>query len=180
MLYNVAQLLKASVGTDLRAPIEGTVELNSDDIAILEPVSGDVRLQRTNQGVLATGEFATSVQLECVRCLEPFQLPMQVAFSEMFVPTLDVVTGQAMPRVDEDDVFPIDAHHHLNLAEPIRQQIILEAPMQPLCREDCGGLCPVCGKNRNVDPCNCEQEEDVRWSALTDLTLDFANETSEN
>ena len=61
--------------------------------------------------------------MDCVRCLEPFQIPVQLTFSEMFVPTIEVVTGQVLPRNEEDDVFPIDAHHHLDLAEPIRQQI---------------------------------------------------------
>ena len=180
MLYNVAQLLKSPVGADLRAPIEGTLSLNSDDITLVAPVTGHVRLQRTNQGIIADGTLTTTVQLQCVRCLDTFTLPLEVPFSEVYLPTIDVVTGQPLPNANEDDVFPIDEHHHLDLSEPFRQQIILAVPMQPLCSETCAGLCPVCGNNRNTDPCTCEAQDATLWSALADLKLDFSSEPTEN
>jgi len=181
MLYNVAQLLKAPVGADLRAPIEGALKLDGDEATIVAPITGDVRFQRTNQGILATGDFETTVQMQCVRCIDTFEQPIHIDFSELYMPTVEVLTGHPLPHVNEEEAFPIDAHHHLDLAEMIRQQIVLALPMQPLCREDCAGLCPVCGKNRNVDPCDCVQQEDVRWNALAGLKLeDIVNEESEN
>ncbi len=177
MLYNVAQLLKAPVGADMRGPIDDAVDLESDEAALIGSVSGDVRLQRTNQGVLATGACEATIRLECVRCLEPFDLPLHVDFAEMFQPTIDVVTGQALPHIDEDQAFPIDARHHLDLSEAIRQQVILALPMQPVCRPDCAGLCSICGGNRNLRHCDCEARDDARWSALAHLTLDLPEES---
>jgi uncharacterized protein len=172
MLYNVAQLLKAPVGSDLRQPIEGEINLHDPDAALVAPVTGTVRLQRTNQGILATGTAETTVRLQCVRGLESFEQPLRVEFSEMFLPTVEVLSGHPMPPITEDEGFPIDARHHMDLTEMLRQQIILNLPDQPLCRADCAGICPVCGNNRNMAPCDCETQADQRWAALTHLALD--------
>ncbi len=172
MLYNVAQLLKATAGSDLRQDFAGDVSLGDDATQTVGPVHGQVRFQKTNQGILATGNFDVTVRMQCVRCLEDFEQALHITFSEMYLPTIDVVTGR--PIVDaakDDESFPIDARHHLELTEMLRQQVILNLPAQPLCREDCAGLCAVCGNNRNVDPCDCVTQDDLRWQALTTLAL---------
>lgn len=172
MLYNVSTLLKSPGGTDLRQPIEGTVALAESEAQLVSPVTGDVRFQRTNQGILASGTFTVTARLECGRCLEAFDLPMRVAFTEMYLPTIDILTGNPLPPVSEEDGFTIDARHHLDLSEAVRQQIILNLPSKPLCREDCQGLCAICGGNRNERPCDCEAREEARsgaFAALTDL-----------
>ena len=172
MLYNVAQLLKAPVGSDLRQDFSGEIALADDAVQVVKPLTGHVRLQRTNMGVLATGEFAAVVQMQCVRCLDDFQQTLHVSFSELFVPVIDVVTGRPLPPTTDDEGFPIDARHHLDLTEMLRQQIILNLPDQPLCRADCAGLCAICGGNRNVRPCDCETQDDLRWQALTTLAVE--------
>lgn len=172
MQYNIAQLLKAPVGSDLRQPIAGEVDLEDPTAQTVAPVTGEVRFQRTNQGILASGTADTVVRLQCVRCLEAFEQPVHVDFAEMFLPTIEVLSGRPMPAVTEDQGFAIDAHHQLDLTEMLRQQFILNLPDQPLCRADCAGLCPVCGNNRNITPCTCETEADARWSALAHLSLD--------
>jgi uncharacterized protein len=172
MQYNVAQLLKAPVGSDMRQPFAGAVDLEDANTQTVAPVAGEVRLQRTNQGILASGTAATTVRLQCVRCLEEFEQPVQVDFAEMFLPTIEVFSGRPMPTVTEEQGFAIDAHHHLDLTEMLRQHIILNLPDQPLCRADCQGLCPICGGNRNLIPCDCETEAETRWSALAHLSLD--------
>ena len=59
--------------------------------------------------------------------------------------------------------------HEVDLTEPVRQSVLLEIPMKPLCRPDCAGLCPHCGKNRNEGPCDCQEEPaDPRLSVLAD------------
>jgi uncharacterized protein len=74
-------------------------------------------------------------------------------FQEEFVPTVDVRSG--MPLAEESDEFRIGENHVLDLGEPIRQQVLTEAPLQPLCRSDCRGLCEQCGTDLNVTSCQC-------------------------
>jgi uncharacterized protein len=63
--------------------------------------------------------------------------------------------------------FPIDGHHIIDMTEAVRQYILLTTPMKPLCREDCAGLCPVCGHNLNQGPCSCPpQGVDPHWAKL--------------
>jgi uncharacterized protein len=91
---------------------------------------------------------------------------MHVILEERFYPTVDVVTGMPLPRIDEDEVFAIDDHHLLNLTEAVRQRVLLDIPMATLCKEDCAGLCAQCGHDLNLGPCECQPEVDERLSIL--------------
>ncbi len=91
MLYNVAQLLKADVGTSFQADIdEERIQLD-DDIKVIGPLKGHVRMRRVNQGLLVDGWVDLTLGLACNRCLKEFEHPMHVAFEEVFYPTVDVV-----------------------------------------------------------------------------------------
>jgi uncharacterized protein len=170
MIFNVAQLMKSPVGTSLHDDIdEEDVQLD-EDLKVMGPIVGHVRLRRINQGLLADGWVDLTLEFECTRCLTHFEQQMHVPFEERFYPTLDVVTGVALtPPDDEEDAFPIDAHHLVDLTEAIRQRVLLEIPMVTLCKEDCAGLCPQCGKDLNEGPCNCQPEVDARLSVLQSL-----------
>jgi uncharacterized protein len=170
MLYNVAQLLKAPVGTSLEYDIhEENVQLD-EDLTVIGPVEGHVRLHHTNQGILADGWVDMTLELTCMRCLNEFEQPMHLDFSEVFYPTVDINTGAPVPPMAEEEAFPIDDHHLLDLTEAIRQDILVSLPMIPICREDCAGLCPQCGHDLNLGPCDCKPVEvDSRFSVLEKL-----------
>jgi len=169
MLYNVAQLLKAPVGTSLEYSIhEEDVQLD-EDLKVIGPIDGHVRLRRTNQGILADGWVDLTLELTCTRCLKVFEQSIHVPFMELFYPTLDIISGLPLPPSDEEDAFPIDEHHLLDLTEAIRQRVLLELPIATLCREDCAGLCPQCGHDLNLGPCDCKPEVDARFSVLAEL-----------
>jgi uncharacterized protein len=169
VLYNVAQLLKAPVGTSLEYDIhEEDVQLD-EDLKVIGPIEGRVRLHHTNQGILADGQVELTLELTCMRCLKEFEHPMHLDFSEVFYPTVDVTSGVPVPPMEEEVAFPIDEHHQLDLTEAIRQNILVSLPMVPICREDCTGLCPQCGKDLNSGPCECKPEVDTRFSVLEQL-----------
>jgi uncharacterized protein len=170
MLYNVAQLMKASVGATLEADIhEDDIQLD-EDLKVIGPIDGHVRIRRTNQGLLVDGWVDLTLQLECNRCLKAFEHPMHITFLEQFHPTVDVFTGVSLPPIEDEDIFPIDAHHQVDLTEAIRQHVLLDIPMMTLCREDCAGLCSQCGKDLNLGPCDCQPEvTDTRFSVLQQL-----------
>lgn len=169
MLYNVAQLMKAGVGTSLEAEIhEEQVQLDAD-LKVIGPLNGHVRMRRINQGLLVDGWVDLTLELSCSRCLKEFEQPLHVTFEEVFYPTVDVITGIHLPPFDEEEIFPIDERHLVDLTEAIRQEVLLAIPMVPLCREDCPGLCSQCGHDLSLGPCECKPEVDTRLSVLGKL-----------
>jgi uncharacterized protein len=171
MLYNMAQLLKARVGTSIEAEIDEEDVQFDDDIKVIGPLTGHVRMRRTNQGLLVDGWVDLTLELSCNRCLKEFEQPMHVTFEELFYPTVDVVSGLPLPHteINEEDTFPIDAHHQVDLTEAVRQNVLVALPMVTLCQEDCLGLCPQCGHDLNLGPCECKPVVDERLSVLQKL-----------
>lgn len=173
MIYNVAQLLKSPVGTRLDVELDNDdgLELKDQEAELAGPITGHVRLHRTNLGIYADGTVAVPVHLQCTRCLKDFNTTLTFPLHEDYYPTVDVDTG--LPTTEPHDIdvsFPIDRHHEVDLREAIRQNLVLELPIRVLCREDCAGLCPQCGKDLNDGPCDCQAEQpDERFSALRQL-----------
>ncbi len=170
MKFNVSQLLREHTGAVREYDVAEDIRGLDPDLVALEPLTGHVTLMRTVDGILATGRMQTVVDMECSRCLTPVVTPVETELEEDFVPTVDVATGQQLllPE-DVDSATLIDEHHILDLTEVVRQDLLLALPVRPLCREDCQGLCPVCGQNRNENPCDCVVDEsDPRWAALRD------------
>lgn len=172
MLFNVAQLMKSAVGTSFVADFQENEPTLDTDLKVISPIQGHVRMRRTNQGLLVDGWVDLTLELACTRCLRNFEQPMHVTFAEQFYPTIDVVTGMPLPPFDEEDIFPIDDHHLLDLTEAVRQQTLLALPMVTICQEDCKGLCAQCGKDLNLGPCECKPEVDSRLSILATLLQD--------
>lgn len=172
MIYNVAQLLKAPVGASQRVDLDPAdrLDLQEEGVRLAGAVTGSMRLHRTNQGILADGIVSAPVERQCDRCLEPFTTTLSFPLREQFYPTIDVNTGVPLPAAEDELVFPIDQNHLLDLREAVRQNLLLALPMQAVCREDCAGLCPQCGRNLNDGPCDCEPETaDDRFGALRAL-----------
>ena len=169
MIFNVAQLMKSPVGTSLEYDIDEEQIQLDEDLKVLGPLTGHVRMRRINQGLLVDGWVELTLEFSCTRCLKQFEQPMHVTFEEHFFPTVDVVTGMPLPPIDEDDAFPIDAHHIVDLTEAVRQQVLLDIPIATLCKEDCAGLCAQCGHDLNLGPCDCKPEVDSRLSVLKAL-----------
>jgi uncharacterized protein len=184
LTFNVAQLLKESVGSTRNLKINTPTlvlsdqSIDPDDPTVIEAhdVKGDVKVTRVSHDLLVQGDVSADVDLECSRCLDHFSLPVSAKLEEKYLPTVDVETGRAVSRIlaDEDDTaFDINANHEIDLTEPVRQALLVSLPMRPLCREDCAGLCPTCGKNLNDGPCDCEPETvDNRWASLQELKIE--------
>lgn len=169
MIFNVAQLMKSNVGASLEADFaEDDIQLDKD-LKIVGPLTGHARMRRINPGLLVDGWVDLTAELECTRCLKHFERPMHVTFEEDFFPTIDVETGVPLPPIEEEDIFPIDDHHLVDLTEAIRQRVLLNIPLVTLCEENCKGLCAQCGKDLNLGPCDCKPEVDERLSILKTL-----------
>lgn len=170
--FNVAQLLKSATGATRTYDIDhqAVPELD-DEIKLVSPITGHIRLMRTGPDILVTGELEAIIQKRCGRCLTDFTVPVSIEIEEEFYPTIDILTGSVLTADPEaDEANRIDDHHILDLWEVVRQEFLLVSDDILYCRPDCKGLCPHCGRDRNVDPCNCEDEViDPRWADLIAL-----------
>jgi uncharacterized protein len=170
MRFNVLQDLRRPVGSvseiDLAEP---ELEVDSGRIHKLQ---GVVRLLRTDRGLLATVTAQGTVDAQCSRCLQDVTCPVEIDFSEEFVPVIDANTSASV-RISEEDTFRIDARFELDLREAVRQYILMAEPPKPLCRSGCLGFCPGCGADLNAGPHDCERPADERWSALAGLRKDI-------
>lgn len=127
------------------------------------------------------GRTTTRLELECGRCLEPFAVPVDTSFDLRYVPVVESVPEGAVDEIqiaDEDLATSYYREGLLDVIDMLREQFQLALPMKPLCAEDCRGLCPECGANRNETACGCASRwEDPRLAPLKSL-LNGNKETS--
>lgn len=170
MEFNVVQLLKERTGATREYDLANE-SIDLSDEGELTGISGHLRLTRTPDGILADARLMLTVPEQCARCLTPFRQRVPMHIEEIYYPTIDMESGRALPPAEDPEAFLIDGHHILDLSEPIRQYRWIEEQFAPLCREDCMGLCPLCGIDRNQDPQHThETAVDERWSALAELS----------
>jgi len=136
LIANIAQLLKSPIGTTRELEVADNININNEKGL----VKGRVKLVRTNRGILATGKLGSQLKLNCCRCLETFDLPVNFNIEEEYFPSIDIYTGSRLASPEEPDNFTVDEHHTLDLTEAIRQNTLLAIPMKPLCRPDCPGV----------------------------------------
>ncbi|HEY8530994.1 MAG TPA: DUF177 domain-containing protein [Limnochorda sp.] len=143
------------------------------------PVHIEGRATSTGAGVLVQGRVTVPVTMVCSRCLSPYPLELEAEFEEEFVPRSrprpqgedEEATAEGRNPVagDEDEVEYFD-NHRIDLGPLIREQLLMALPMKSLCRDDCRGLCPVCGHNLNLGACDCQVDEtDPRLAVLREL-----------
>ncbi len=140
---NIGFLLNQNVGSyrDIQFEIS---DLNLDDDFAVKGFAGSARVGRVQQGILVQADLSGRMELDCVRCLESFQQTIHTEFQELFAFKYKGVTEAGL-------VIPDDGN--INLTPLVREYLLLEVPIQPICRPDCKGLCTVCGTNLNEAIC---------------------------
>jgi uncharacterized protein len=147
---------------------EAPAELGIEVLGVPEgsPVDLDLRLEAVMEGVLVTGTAEAGLEGECARCLEPIDDTVTVDFQELFV------YGEHADDDRDDDVSRLEGDL-LDLEPVLRDAVVLALPFQPLCRDDCPGLCAECGARLADDPGHRHDEAvDPRWAALQGLVTD--------
>jgi len=163
MRINVAQQLKGPVGEVRHYHVQETTREGV-------PLQGELEFIRTDRGILVTGKLEARVKADCSRCLEEFELSLQLTLEEEYFPAKDLPAIFDSLSPEEREGFIIGEDNVLDLEEAIRQHILLNFPIKPICRPDCAGLCPQCGQNLNQGSCGCSQEFiDARLSPLKSL-----------
>jgi len=171
LAWNVAGLLADDPGADRVVQVDDVRIDVGEDLELAAPISGRIRLLRTNRGIVATGTLSTALAEQCSRCLRDIALPVTLRIEEEYLPALDLASGRPLPTDDEPDVARLTDHHELDLETPVREAIQLAEPIAPLCRADCPGLCVVCGE-RLEDGVHDHPDDDIdpRLEALRGFT----------
>ena len=148
--------LRREVEADLNA-----TDLGVDDDRITGPVSVQLEAVSSIDGIVVAGSVTTPWHTPCRRCLVDVTGTAEIAIDEVY-----------QDDVSDDEAFPIEGDQ-IDMAPAVREYVLLELPDGPLCRDDCAGICPICGIDRNQSTCECDTSVgDDRWAALDDLKLD--------
>ena len=140
---NVGFILHEEVGYSYTFDVELAKAQPGDDLE-LHNLAGSLTISRTAQGLLFAGDFRADTELACARCLKPFEHGLAWTMTELYALTEKSVSDSGL-------LVPEDAQ--IDLEPLVREYALLEVPINPLCRVDCRGLCPVCGQDLNVRDC---------------------------
>ena len=116
------------------------------------------------------GKLAATLEMSCARCLDPIVQDVKHDFELLYRPQGSDAGREEISVTDAEAEIGYYQGEGLLLEDVLREQVLLAVPLKAICREDCKGLCPHCGKNLNLEKCSCSVPmEDPRWSALKDL-----------
>lgn len=134
-LINVASLLKEPVGSSQSYDMKGILGNEIEG-----SIKGTAKMIHITRGILVQAELSAEVKLICSRCLEAFLCPISFTAEEEFLLASDVSDESALPSPEQLEQFTIDDRNVLDLGELIRQYVLLNYPMKPLCRPNCPGI----------------------------------------
>jgi uncharacterized protein len=144
--------------------------IDEEGVRLVRPPALKARIDRDGDQVRLKGSITAEAEVECDRCLKPIRIPVDAEFDVGYVPVTDYSADETPELHEEDLNVSVFDEEMIDIDDLAREQVLLAMPLRSLCREDCKGLCPVCGINKNVQACQCESTEvDPRWAALKDL-----------
>jgi uncharacterized protein len=144
--------------------------VQDEEYRVVAPVHLVLDVQRDRDAYRVTGRVETRLQLECGRCLEAFEIPVDSAFELRYVPASANMGAEEAEVAEDDLTTAYYKDETLDLGELMHEQFVLALPMKPLCSESCKGLCPQCGTNLNKATCDCKPAwKDPRLAALEGL-----------
>lgn len=140
------------------------------ELRMIAPAEVKATVRRTDGEAELRGELHAKVTVPCARCLQPVELPLDVKFAERFVRAVGWRNEEGHELAEEDLNLAVFDGEAIELDDVVREEMLLAIPAHVLCREDCRGLCPDCGVDRNQSNCECESAAvDSRWEKLKDL-----------
>ena len=149
---------------------EGELVLGEDRVRLVQPptVSGEIR--RADRRVHVMGRVIARVQIECDRCLKFIELPVDFSFKIEYVTRDDYQAQQAVELTEDDLDLTVFDGEVIDIDALVVEETLLAVPDHILCKDDCKGICPQCGQDRNSVDCDCETAEvDPRCSGLREL-----------
>lgn len=172
MKIDIEDISEAGLSVDVSA---SSAELSAIagklDFTLSAPVQAHLEMSRTGAEVLVSGEIQAALGFVCSRCLKEFEYQVDSAFSLSYTRARQTEKEKELTKADFD--VNVLSSNEINTTEMLLGQLTLEAPMKPLCREECKGLCPKCGADLNVGACGCAagHKTDLRFAGLKDFKV---------
>jgi uncharacterized protein len=173
--FNAVGLLQEPPGAARDVRLRDHYATLGPDVELAGPIDADLRLQRTNRGILVRGELRAPLRRTCARCTDPYVEEVRVPIEEEFLPSLDLASGAAIRSSEGEDegTLRMSEHHEIVLDPVFHDELVLTEPMLPLCRPDCPGLCAECGEKLDRgDHEHGGSEIDPRLAGLAALLSD--------
>ncbi len=146
------------------------IDLEGEEVKLKNAVNVHGTLTKRIAQTDVEGEIGAQIEVECTRCLQLTEQKLEIEFEAAFVSEENYMSAKEAEIGAKDLDVSVIEDDKIDLTELVREQILLNLPEQVFCLEDCKGLCPKCGANRNLIDCNCREKEiDPRWAALSDF-----------
>jgi uncharacterized protein len=140
-------------------------------VSLIAPATVNGKVRLSGNEVFVNGHIETQAQVECDRCLKPIELPIDADFTLEYIRDSDYESSEAVELTEAQMSVSMFDGQGIDVDEIVKEQILLAVPTRMLCREDCKGICPECGTDRNTGDCSCVTNDiDPRWAALKNLT----------
>jgi uncharacterized protein len=168
LTFAVSGLLAEPPGTVRDYTVDAVPVEAGDELVLAAPVSGRVRLSRTNRGLVVDARLGSALAGECARCLRPLVTPIALRIDEEVLPAIDIASGLpvALEEGEDPETPRLTDHHELELRPLVVEAISLQEPIAPLCEPDCPGLCPDCGQRLEPGHAHDDGPIDPRLEAL--------------
>ena len=147
------------------------LQLTDDEYDFPSPVTGEVVFSQVRPRVVAEGTLKTTIQSQCVRCLNDALMPLDIPVNAIYENKKEMQEGRSEVVTAEEQIVTPYNGEWIQPEDELREAILLELPALPLCRPDCKGLCPKCGADLNEGQCSCqidatdETQEVSPWKA---------------
>lgn len=146
------------------------VDFGDENFTVTDSIQIKGELRKGIAQTDINGVISADITIECTRCLQPVERSLEIPFKVTYV-TLENYTEEKEAELRDDDLdVAVFGGDKIELNDLVREQVLLNVPIQIFCKENCQGLCEKCGANRNLIDCKCEESEiDPRWAVLKNL-----------
>lgn len=156
-IFELADIKTEGLNFSWEGPGENLTQAG-DGLVFHKPLAFKLHLDKNNEQVLVKGELNTVLKLTCCRCLKNYPFAVNEKIFTLFIPQ-----GAQFPQEEQElGAEELNLNYYsgdsLDLTDILRDQLLLSVPMTPRCREECPGLCPICGQDKNQGPCRCPVE----------------------
>ena len=161
MFFNVDEIRDEILEFAVREK-KGDFELDHPECSLTKDIEVVGTLRKSGKDIYLSGNIDTELSAICTRCLEPVKFPVKCAVTAHFIPGSEPENehGEVELHASDIDIEYYD-ESRVDITQSVHDQILLALPLVCLCKKDCKGLCPECGKNLNLGPCGCSGESSV-------------------